>query len=277
MNPNRKSKPVPQADIHSSGSCKMPICDRKALCVAGLLLLAAVAANANALGTATPTDIPGLIILDANVSADYVNSITAGNAGNPPFAPGTSVYKVQATQAFVAIRSYCSPSDPNKAGQAGGWIAPIAETRGLSRAQLMDRLALPVNPDGTRNNTFALVLVPAGTTFWSGPAGPITDSKIAPVGAYWGMGGGIQYYVGRNAGDVPGFQVPLRNYVLAAPMGELNLLAYSPRLTGNALAVGQYMDNLGVQAYSDLDKVPGQSHYIPMRSNFSTSARNASS
>ena len=36
----------------------------------------------------------------------------------------------------------------------------LAETRGLSRAELMDRLALPVNADGTRNNTFALVLVP---------------------------------------------------------------------------------------------------------------------
>jgi outer membrane autotransporter protein len=223
--------------------------------LAALLLCCGVATNAHALGTATPTDIPGLVVLDANVPADYVNTITAGSTGNPPFATGTNVYKVKATQAFVAIRSYCTPADPNKAGQAGGWIAPIAETRGLSRAQLADRLALPVNPDGTRNNTFALVLVPAGTTFWSGPAGPITDSKIAPVGTYWGMGGGIQYYVGRNAGDVSGFQVPLKNYVLAAPMGEVNLLAYSPRLTGNALAVGHYIDNLDVQAYSDLDKV----------------------
>lgn len=222
---------------------------------ARLVLLAGSAANVYALGTATPTDIPGALVVDAHVAASYVNNITVGPAGNPPFTPGTDVFKLQTTQAFVAIRSYYTPKDPNKAGQAGGWISPIAETRGLSRAQLIDRLALPVNPDGTRNNTFALVLVPAGVTFWSGPAAAITRSKVAPIGTYWGAGGGIQYYVGRNAGDVSGFQVPVRNYVLAAPMGEANLLAYSPRLTGNALGVGKYLDTLSVQAYSDLDQL----------------------
>lgn len=223
--------------------------------VACFVLLASAAANAYALGTATPTDIPGVLVVDAHVPASYVNNITVGPAGNPPFTPGTDVFKLQTTQAFVAIRSYYTPKDPNKAGQAGGWISPIAETRGLPRAQLIDRLALPVNQDGTRNNTFALVLVPAGVTFWSGPAAAITSSKVAPIGTYWGAGGGIQYYVGRNAGDVSGFQVPVKNYVLAAPMGEANLLAYSPRLTGNALGVGKYLDALSVQAYSDLDQL----------------------
>ena len=223
--------------------------------VASLVLLASGAANVYALGTATPTDIPGVLVLDAHVAASYVNNITVGPAGNPPFTPGTDVFRLRTTQAFVAIRSYYTPKDPNKAGQAGGWISPIAETRGLSRAQLIDRLALPVNPDGTRNNTFALVLVPAGVTFWSGPAAAITSSKVAPIGSYWGAGGGIQYYVGRNAGDVSGFQVPVTNYVLAAPIGEANLLAYSPRLTGNALGVGKYLDALSVQAYSDLDQL----------------------
>lgn len=212
-------------------------------------------ANANAVGMATPTDIPGLVILDANVSADDVNTKTVGASGNPPFEPGSTVYKVQTTQPFIAIRSYYLPSESDKSGQAGSWIAPIAETRGLSRAKLMDRLALPIYTDGTRNNTFALVLVPAGVSFWSGPAGAITSSIVDPIGSNWGSGGGIQYYVGRNAGDIPGFQVPLANYVLAAPMGEENLLAYSPRLTGNALTVGHYMDGLTVQAYSDLDSV----------------------
>lgn len=222
---------------------------------ASLVLLAGGAANVYALGTATPTDIPGAVVLDAHVAASYVNNVTVGPAGNPPFTPGTDVFKLQTTQAFVALRSYYTPKDPNKAGQAGGWISPIAETRGLSRAQLMNQLALPINPDGTRNNTFALVLVPAGVTFWSGPAAAITSSKVAPTGTYWGTGGGIQYYVGRNAGDVSGFQVPVKNYVLSAPMGEANLLAYSPRLKGNALGVGKYLDALSVQAYSDLDQV----------------------
>lgn len=214
-----------------------------------------VSAHAHALGSATPTDIPGLIVLDANVPANDVNAKTVGAGGNPPFQPGSTVHLVQTTQPFIAIRAYYSPWENSKSGQAGGWIAPVAETRGLSRAQLMDRLALPVYADGTRNNTFALVLVPAGVRFWSGRAGAITNSVVAPLGAYWGSGGGVQYYVGRNAGDIPGFQVPLANYVLDAPMGEDNLLAYRPRLTGNALAVGHYMDNLTVTAYSDLDRV----------------------
>lgn len=223
--------------------------------LACLMMLPISVTNSYALGTATPTDIPGVQILDAHVSADYVNNITVGSAGNPPFAPGTEVNKLKTTQPFIAIRSYYTPYDSSKSGQAGGWVSPIAEARGISRAELLEKLALPINPDGTRNNTFALVMVPSGVSFWSGPAGPITSSKTPPVGSYWGAGGGIQYYVGRNAGDVPGFQVPIKNYVLAAPMGETNLLAYSPSLRGNALRVGQYLDELPVQAYSDLDRV----------------------
>lgn len=174
---------------------------------ASLLLWSSVIGNVYALGTATPTDIPGLRILDANVSADYVNTATVGSTGNPPFEPGTRVYKVQTTQAFIAIRYF--PIDATKAGPAGGWVSPIAGTRDLSRALLMDRLALPICPDGTQANTFSLVLVPAGVTFWSGPAGAITSSIVAPVGTNWGQGGGIQYFVGRNAGDITGFRVPL--------------------------------------------------------------------
>lgn len=211
--------------------------------------------EAHALGTATAVDLPGALILDARVAADYVNAITVGAAGNPPFTPGSEVVKLQTTQPFVAIRSYYSPYEAGKSGQAGGWISPIAEVRGRSRAELLDRLSLPVNPDGTRNNTFALVLVPSGVKLWSGPAGAITSSVTPPLGSHWGNGGGIQYYVGRNAGDVPGFQVPLNNYVLAAAMGETDLLAYSPRLSGNALRVGQNLDALTVDAYSDLDQV----------------------
>lgn len=251
MKQKNNIKSVPQAKSSSFPPRKPGI----GIHAAVLLLCSAVTANAYATGTATPIDIPGLIILDSNVSADHVNTVTVGATGNPPFEPGTSVYKVQTTQPFIGIRSYYVPTDSSKAGQAGGWISPIAETRGLSRALLLDRLALPIYPDGTRNNTFALALVPSGVTFWSGPAGPITSSIVAPVGSYWGAGGGIQYYIGRNAGDVSGFQVPIGNYVLASPMPENNLLAYSPRLTGNALKVGGYMDGLTVQAYSDLDKV----------------------
>jgi hypothetical protein len=84
-----------------------------------------VSAHAHALGSATPTDIPGLIVLDANVPANDVNIKTVGADGNPPFQPGSTVHLVQITQPFIAIRAYYSPWENGKSGQAGqnsGWI-----------------------------------------------------------------------------------------------------------------------------------------------------------
>ncbi|HYH39633.1 MAG TPA: hypothetical protein VD860_15525, partial [Azospirillum sp.] len=154
-----------------------------------------------AAGTATATGIPGLTVL-GTASAEAMLTAFQGIYGttqvNPPFELGTTAYVVRTTQPFVAVRSYVSPRDlSSKAGQTGGWVMPIAEMRGLTRAQILDRWALPVYSDGTRNNRLTLVVVPAGVSFWSGVAGPITNAVDGT--GNWGQGGGIQYYVGWGA------------------------------------------------------------------------------
>ncbi|HEY0835549.1 MAG TPA: autotransporter outer membrane beta-barrel domain-containing protein [Azospirillum sp.] len=222
--------------------------------LAGLLLVAA--APAWAAGPATATGIPGLTILGTATAESLLDEFrTIYNTAqvNPPFELGTTAYVVRTTQPFVAIRSYVSPKDSSdKAGQSGGWIMPIAEMRGLSRAQILDRWALPVYRDGTRNNMLTLVVVPAGVSFWSGTAGPITNA-VDGTGT-WGQGGGIQYYVGWGAAGVRGYQVPLANYTVTGGADPGPVLIYGPRLSGTAKAVGAYLDGLPVGAYGDLDR-----------------------
>ncbi|PWC56377.1 autotransporter outer membrane beta-barrel domain-containing protein [Azospirillum sp. TSO22-1] len=214
------------------------------------------ASPALAAGTATATGIPGLTVL-GTASAESMLTVFQGIYGttqvNPPFEPGTTAYVVRTTQPFVAVRSYVSPRDlPGKAGQTGGWIMPIAEMRGLTRARILDRWALPVYSDGTRNNTMTLVVVPAGVSFWSGVAGPITDA-VDGTGT-WGRGGGIQYYVGWGAAGVQGYQVPAANYTVTGSADPGPVLAYGPRLSGAAKAVGTYLDGVPVAAYGGLDR-----------------------
>lgn len=222
---------------------------------AGALLLLA-AAPANAAGPATATGIPGLTVLgtaSAESLLEAFKTIYGTPQVNPPFELGTTAYVVRTTQPFVAIRSYVAPRDSSdKAGQTGGWIMPVAEMRGLTRAQILDRWALPVYRDGTRNNRITLVVVPAGVSFWSGTAGPITDA-VDGTGT-WGQGGGIQYYVGWGAAGVRGYQVPLANYTVTGSADPGPVLVYGPRLAGAAKAVGAYLDGLPVAAYGDLDR-----------------------
>lgn len=227
-------------------------------CAAGILATLALlmAGPAGAAGTATATGIPGLAVL-GTVSAESMvtafQAIYGTTQINPPFALGTTAYTVRTTQPFVAVRSYVAPRDlPGKAGQTGGWIMPIAELRGLTRAQILDRWALPVYGDGTRNNMITLVVVPAGVSFWSGVAGPITDA-VDGTGT-WGRGGGIQYYVGWGAAGVQGYQVPAANYTVTGGADSGPMLVYGPRLSGSAKAVGSYLDGLPVAAYGDLDR-----------------------
>ncbi|WP_431861179.1 autotransporter outer membrane beta-barrel domain-containing protein [Azospirillum sp.] len=222
--------------------------------LAALALLAADPAGAA--GAATATGIPGLTVL-GTASAESMLTAFQGIYGttevNPPFELGTTAYVVRTTQPFVAVRSYVSPRDlPGKAGQTGGWVMPIAEMRGLTRAQILDRWALPVYGDGTRNNMMTLVVVPAGVSFWSGVAGPITNA-VDGTGS-WGQGGGIQYYVGWGAAGVQGYQVPAANYTVTGSADPGPVLVYGPRLSGPAKAVGSYLDSLPVAAYSDLDR-----------------------
>jgi outer membrane autotransporter protein len=225
------------------------------LWLAGGLWLSA-AATARAAGPATPLDVPGLTLLGTASAESLLESFkTIYNTDrvNPPFQLGTTGYVVRTTQPFVGIRSYISPKDSSdKAGQSGGWLMSIAEMRGLTRAQLLDRWALPIYGDGTRNNRVTLVVIPAGVSFWSGIAGPIPNA-VDGTGD-WGRGGGVQYYVGWGAAGVRSYQVPLANYTVAGSADPGPILVYGPRLTGAAQAVGAYLDRLPVPAYSDLDR-----------------------
>lgn len=207
--------------------------------------------------SAAPADPPGTIIGDESGAAillDFQTAIYNTPLVNPPFDVGATVPIVQTSRPFLAIRTYIDPrNDPAKAGQVGGWVMPIAELRGLSRQQVLERWALPIYADGTRNNMTTLVLVPAGTVLWSGAAGPI-HASVDGTGD-WGAGGGTQYYVGWGAAGVNRYQLALTDYVLAAPLGPGPVLALGPRLAGNAGAVGRYLDGLSAQPFDDLDAV----------------------
>jgi hypothetical protein len=217
---------------------------------------AALAASpALAAGTATPTDLPGTVIGTASAASvlDTFETTIYGGPINPPFEIGDTVQVVRTDRPFLAIRSYISPAGGGKAGQAGGWLMPIAEMRGLTRGQILDRWALPIYADGTRNNMLTLALVPQGTTMWSGIAGPIRQS-IDGTGD-WGAGGGVQYYAGWGAVGISRYQLALTDYLLGAPIGEGPALALGPRLGGQTAVLGGYLDRAQVRAYSDLDTV----------------------
>lgn len=222
-------------------------------CWAVAAALAAIPALAQA-QIATP---PGQVVSTTTGAAlvrDF--QFIYGGPVNPPFTLTSTVSVVRATQVFLTIRTYIDPRDSGaKAGQAGGWVMPIAELRGLTRAQILDRWALPIYADGTRNNMITLALAPAGTLMWSGEAGPI-HASIDGTGD-WGAGGGTQYYLGWGAAGVNRYQLALSDYVLAAPMGAGPLLALGPRMSGNAGRIGTYLDALSrtVTPFGDLDGV----------------------
>jgi autotransporter-like protein len=220
---------------------------------AGFLALAlnlASAAPAAALlcSTADPAVVPGGRVVNS-IASDTINSIL-GLTATPPFLTGSTSYTLTNSQPFLAARTFVyDPSQP-QAGSVGSFLLPLAQLRGLTRAQYNEFFALPNLPNIPRNNAIALVVVPAGTQFWSGPTGPITDPT---TGLFWGNGGGTQYFVGRQV--IGRFQVPTANYILQTPDNGGPVLAYGPRLSGNAGAIGSYLDQRCVAAYSDLDRV----------------------
>ncbi len=126
----------------------------------------------------------------------------------------------------------------------GSFLLPLAQLRGLTQAQYLDFWALPNTPPTPRNNAIVLVVVPPGTMSWSGIAGPITG---------WGNGGGVQYFVGNETGRVR--QISAQNYIFPTLASDGPVLVYGPRLSGNAQAIGSYLDQRCVAAYSDLDRV----------------------
>ncbi|MGA7425414.1 MAG: autotransporter domain-containing protein, partial [Rhodoplanes sp.] len=213
-----------------------------------LSLVSATPAAALLCSTANPTVVPGGTVLNS-IPSDVINSIL-GLTATPPFLPGSTSYTMTNSQPFIGARTFVyNPNDPH-GGAVGSYVLPLAQLRGLTRAQYLDFWALPNIPGVPRNNAIALVIMPAGTQFWSGPTGPITDPS---TGLFWGNGGGLQYYVGRQV--IGTFQVPPSNYIFPTPNNGGPVLVYGPRVSANAGAIGSYLDQRCVAAYSDLDQV----------------------
>jgi hypothetical protein len=199
--------------------------------------------------TADPAVVPGATIL-RTTSGDEFNKILQLTA-TPPFLTGSTAYVFTNSQPFIGARTFVyDPSQP-QSGAVGTFVLPLAQLRGLTQAQYLNYWALPNIPGQTRNNAIALVTFPAGTQFWSGPTGPITG----PTGLFWGTGGGTQYYVGRQVVEPNRFQLSVSNYLFPTPGAPGPVLVYGPRLSGNAQAIGNYLDQRCVAAYSDLDRV----------------------
>jgi hypothetical protein len=198
--------------------------------------------------TANPTVVPGGTVL-GTIPSSTINSIL-GLTATPPFLSGSTSFVMTNSQPFIAARTFVFDPTQPQSGAVGSFLLPLAQLRGLTQAQYLNFFALPNTPPIPRNNGISLVLVPAGTQFWSGPTGPITG----PTGLFWGTGGGLQYFVGKQV--TGSFQVPSSNYVFPTFVGGGGpVLTYAPRLTGNAQAIGGYLDQQCVPAYSDLDRV----------------------
>jgi hypothetical protein len=205
-------------------------------------------AVASLCSTADPTLIPGGMVLES-VTAEFINQ-SLGQTATPPFAVGTPAYRIVNTEPFVTIRTHLYNPNDRFLGAPGSFSAPLALFRGLRPAQLQDRFVTPLPPVGGPNNATAIGLIPAGTTIYSGFTGPITG----PNGAFWGTGdgGAVQYYLA----NIPrAFQVPQENWFYSTPFSGGPVLVYGPRLSGNARAIGSYLDQTCVVAFSDLDRV----------------------
>jgi Autotransporter beta-domain len=213
-----------------------------------LSLAGTLPAGASICSTADPSLIPGGTVFET-VTAEFINQ-SLGQTTTPPFAIGTPAYRIVNTEPFVTIRTHLYNPNDLFLGAPGSFSAPLALFRGLTPAQLQDRFVTPLPPVGGPNNATAIGLIPAGTTIYSGLTGPITG----PNGALWGTGdgGAVQYYLA----NIPrAFQVPQQNWFFSTPFSGGPVLVYGPRLSGNARAIGSYLDRACVVAFSDLDRV----------------------
>jgi outer membrane autotransporter protein len=141
----------------------------------------------------------------------------------------------------------------------GGFIAGSDTVRGLTAAQIKDRLALPYLPD-----SLTIVRVPAGTCILTGSGAPILGNFPAnppsvPVGGPWGSGGTAQSSLIGTSDDPncanPQF-LPSDAYTNRQLIGD-KALAYAPRAGGgNSGAIGRALDRATPPAlFGDMDHV----------------------
>lgn len=141
----------------------------------------------------------------------------------------------------------------------GGFIAGSDTVRGMTAAEIKDRLALPYLPD-----SLTIVRVPAGTCILTGNGAPILGNFPAnppsiPVGGPWGSGGTAQgLLIGRT--DDPNCAnpqfLPSDAYTNRQLIGD-KALAYAPRAGGgNAGAIAEALDHATPpQLFGDMDSV----------------------
>ncbi|MFE0758264.1 autotransporter domain-containing protein [Inquilinus sp. NPDC058860] len=141
----------------------------------------------------------------------------------------------------------------------GGFIAGSDTVRGMTAAEIKDRLALPYLPD-----SLTIVRVPAGTCILTGTGAPILGNFPAnppsiPVGGPWGGGGTAQSLLIGTSDDPncanPQF-LPSDAYANRQLIGD-KALAYAPRAGGgNAGAIAEALDRATPpQLFGDMDHV----------------------
>jgi len=192
------------------------------------------------------------------------------------FDTGLNVANVVTSQTEYLVRVY------KKGAQSptGRWLMHASSIRGLTPQQISDYFALPVQqPDSV-----SIVRVPAGTRFWVGRAGAITEFPPS-FSAAPGNGGGLQFYnpyfapptssdpskpwvptsPWTGTEDTSVFFLDAKYYeVTDRPLGA-QALFYGPRLPdGNSKAVGDYFDHLPkAPFYSDLEFVYNMLDFLP--------------
>ena len=155
--------------------------------------------------------------------------------GNPPFEVTTNVTTIQTSTQLYFVRFYNPNAAANASYAVGSWVMRSATVRGLTPAQVRDIFALPAMP-----TMMTMVLVPAGSSMYTGIAGPI---------AGWGLGGAQQSKL------IGPPWVPAGNFLNQQAIGDCILCYRVLAAEGNANRVAVYLDGRIPVAYSDLETV----------------------
>jgi|GEM_PF-2524275 len=205
--------------------------------------------------------VSGLVYRRDGTSVPFVRTGADANAYIFSTAP-TESFVNSAPAAVVrttADTQYVRVYTEGTTRPVGGFIAGSDTVRGMTAAEIKDRLALPYLPD-----SLTIVRVPAGTCILTGTGAPILGNFPAnppsiPVGGPWGGGGTAQgLLIGRT--DDPNCAnpqfLPSDAYTNRQLIGD-KALAYGPRAGGgNAGAIGEALDRATPpQLFGDMDRV----------------------
>lgn len=205
--------------------------------------------------------VSGLVYRRDGTSVPFVRTGADANAYIFSTAP-TESFVNSAPAAVVrttADTQYVRVYTEGTTRPVGGFIAGSDTVRGMTAAEIKDRVALPYLPD-----SLTIVRVPAGTCILTGTGAPILGNFPAnppsiPVGGPWGGGGTAQgLLIGRT--DDPNCAnpqfLPSDAYTNRQLIGD-KALAYGPRAGGgNAGAIGEALDRATPpQLFGDMDRV----------------------